>query len=81
MESKIASWGDLKKSTIYHIGVLPEQRGKGYAAALLRKGTSVLQEIGVWRIYCDTDVFNTPMIDTFREVGYKQFGPAEEKPL
>lgn len=43
--------------------------------------TSILQEIGVWRIYCDTDTLNTLMIDAFRSVGYKQFGPPEKKPL
>lgn len=71
----------LEEGTIYYIGVVPEQRGKRYVIDLLCRGTRVLQEVGVWRIYCDTDVLNTPMIDAFQSVGYKQFGPPEKKPL
>lgn len=71
----------LEEGTIFYIGVVLEQRGKRYVVDLLRKGTRILQEIGVWRIYCDTDVLNTPMINAFQSVGYKQFGPPEEKPL
>lgn len=73
--------GNLEEGTIYHIGVSPEARGRGYVCDLLRKGTLVLQEVGVWRIYCDTDVLNTPMIAAFKNVGYKQDGEPQEKPL
>ena len=48
----------LEEATIYYIGVLPEKRGNGYAYDLLCQCTRILQEVGVWRIYCDTDVYN-----------------------
>lgn len=64
----------LEEATIYYVGVLPEQRGKGYAYDLLCRCTHILQEIGVWRIYCDTDLLNTPMIRTFLKAGYEREG-------
>jgi len=70
----------LEEGTIYYIGVVPEQRGKRYVKDLLCKATRILQEVGVWRIFCDTDALNTPMIKAFKEVGYRQFGPAERRP-
>lgn len=66
--------GHLEEATIYYIGVLPKKRGQGYAYDLLCQCTRILQEVGVWRIYCDTDVYNAPMIATFRKAGYKQAG-------
>lgn len=54
--------------------VLPERRGNGYAYDLLCQCTRIMQEVGVWRIYCDTDVLNTPMIATFKRAGYQQEG-------
>jgi ribosomal protein S18 acetylase RimI-like enzyme len=71
----------LEEGTIYYIGVVPEQRGKRYINDLLCKATRILQEVGVWRIFCDTYVLNTPMIKAFKEVGYRQFGPAKRRPL
>ena len=73
--------GGLAEGTIYYIGVAPEARGRGYVHDLLRKGTRVLQETGVWRIYCDTDELNAPMIAAFEKAGYKQDGEAQERPL
>ena len=69
---------DLEEATIYYIGVLPEYRGHNYAYDLLCKATRLMQEFGVWRIYCDTDVDNIAMINTFRRVGYKQDGEPKE---
>ena len=71
----------LEEGTVYYIGVLPEYRGLGFANDLLLQGTRVLQEIGVWRVFCDTDVNNLPMIAAFRRVGYRQYSEPWERPL
>ena len=71
----------LEEGTIYYIGVLPEYRSLGFANDLLLKGTRVLQEIGVWRVFCDTAVNNAPMISVFQRVGYRQHGEPWERPL
>ncbi|MEA5449245.1 GNAT family N-acetyltransferase [Leptolyngbya sp. CCNP1308] len=71
----------LEEATIYYIGVLPEHRGQGFATDLLSKGTRVLQDIGVWRVFCDTDVNNIPMISTFERVGYQQHSEPWKRPL
>ena len=62
----------LEEGTIYYMGVLPEYRGLGFANDLLLKGTRILQDVGVWRVFCDTDVNNLPMISAFKKVGYRQ---------
>jgi len=71
----------LEEGTIYYIGVVPEYRGLGFANDLLSQGTRILQEIGVWRIFCDTAVNNLPMISTFKRVGYQQYGEPWESPV
>ncbi len=70
-----------EEATIYYIGVLPQYRGQGFGTDLLLKGTSVLQDVGVWRVFCDTDVNNIPMISTFKEVGYQQHSEPYLRPL
>lgn len=64
--------GGLEEGTIHHIGVVPAQRGHGYVADLLRHATATLQAVGIWRIYCDTDVRNAPMIGAFERAGYRR---------
>ena len=64
----------LEEATIYYVGVLPQHRGHGYAYDLLCQCTHIMQKVGIWRIYCDTDVHNTPMIETFKRAGYQQEG-------
>jgi RimJ/RimL family protein N-acetyltransferase len=56
--------------TIGYIGVVPEQRGNGFALDLLARATRRLIDLGVWRIVCDTDTENTPMIAAFERFGY-----------
>jgi len=46
---------------IGYIGVLPEQRGRGYVDDLLAKGTHTLLATGAEQVRADTDVHNTPM--------------------
>ncbi len=72
---------NLEEGTIYYIGVVPKQRGKRYIKDLLCQATHLLQKIGVWRIFCDTDVLNTPMIRAFQDVGYRQFSSPWQRPL
>jgi GNAT superfamily N-acetyltransferase len=62
--------GDLDEGTIYHIGVIPQQRGKGLGALLLARGTNALLSHGVWRICADTAVENEPMIRIFERQGW-----------
>ena len=69
----------LEEGTIYYMGILPEYRGLGFANDLLIQGTRILQEIGVWQVFCDTDVNNLPMMAAFRRVGYKQYSAPWER--
>ena len=69
-----------EEGTIYYIGVLPKYRGQGFASDLLLKGTRILQDVGVWRVFCDTDVNNIAMISTFERVGYQQYGEPVQRP-
>ncbi|MCO6005046.1 GNAT family N-acetyltransferase [Actinoallomurus purpureus] len=52
------------------IGVVPEQRGHGYAFDLLAECTHLLACQGAERILADTDVTNTPMVAAFAKAGY-----------
>ncbi len=72
---------DLEEATIYYIGVLPEHRGQGFATDLLLKGTRILQDVGIWRVFCDTDVNNAPMLSTFERAGYQQHSKPWQRPL
>jgi ribosomal protein S18 acetylase RimI-like enzyme len=67
----------LREGTIFHMGVLPSQRGKGYGDALLAQATRTLCAVGVWRIFCDTAADNAPMIAAFRAAGYLEREPWE----
>ena len=71
----------LEEATLYYIGVLPEYRQRGFGVDLLLAGTKILQDIGVWRVFCDTDVNNTPMISTFEKVGYRRYSDPYQRPL
>lgn len=52
------------------IGVIPEQRGHGYAYDLLLEATHLLVEEGVEEIVAETDTTNTPMAANFAKAGY-----------
>lgn len=73
--------GNLEEGTLYYLGVVPEYRGLGFANDLLLQGTRILQEVGVWRIFCDTAVVNVGMISAFKHVGYRQYGEPWERPV
>ncbi|WP_338421977.1 GNAT family N-acetyltransferase [Nostoc flagelliforme] len=70
-----------EEGTIYDIGVLPQYQGQGFANDLLSQGTRTLQEVGVWRVFCDTWVGNERMISAFKRVGYRQYGEPWERPV
>jgi RimJ/RimL family protein N-acetyltransferase len=53
-----------------YIGVVPEQRGNGYAYDLLVEATHLLVEAGVEEITSETDATNTPMAATFARAGH-----------
>ncbi|MDQ8703682.1 GNAT family N-acetyltransferase [Streptomyces sp. LHD-70] len=52
------------------IGVVPEQRGHGYAYDLLAESTHFLSERGADRVVAATDVGNFPMAANFAKAGY-----------
>ncbi|MFE9421613.1 GNAT family N-acetyltransferase [Kitasatospora sp. NPDC006697] len=55
-----------------YLGVLPEFRGRGYAAQLLGEITRILHsEAGAAEIRADTDRGNHPMATAFRRAGYR----------
>ncbi|NKB65633.1 MAG: GNAT family N-acetyltransferase [Candidatus Latescibacteria bacterium] len=68
---KDSNKGNLKEGTVVYIGVAPEHRGQGYSVDLLLAATKILQGQGIWRILCDTDAQNTPMVSAFQRAGYK----------
>ncbi|MDF5732617.1 MAG: GNAT family N-acetyltransferase [Rhizonema sp. PD38] len=70
-----------QEGTIYDIGVVPEYRGLGFANDLLLLGTRTLQDIGVYRVFCDTSIRNVRMISAFKQVGYRQYSEPWERPL
>lgn len=59
-----------------YVGVVPEQRGRGYANDLLAMGTSIMQAEGAERIRGDTDRENHAMSKAFARLGYNQFRTA-----
>lgn len=60
-------------ATIGYIGVVPEQRGRGYIDKLLQQGTATLAQAGAALIRADTDIHNIPMANAFKRAGYRQF--------
>ncbi|MEV0612301.1 GNAT family N-acetyltransferase [Nonomuraea sp. NPDC050404] len=56
-----------------YVGVVPEQRGHGYADDLLAEITRFHAGRGVRRIVADTDAGNVPMARAFERAGYRNF--------
>ncbi|MEO3779699.1 GNAT family N-acetyltransferase [Micromonospora sp. B11E3] len=52
------------------VGVVPEQRGHGYAYDLLVEATRLLVEAGATEVVAATDQTNHPMAATFERAGY-----------
>jgi ribosomal protein S18 acetylase RimI-like enzyme len=68
----------LIEGTFHIVGVRPEFRGRGFARELVTRGSQVLAEIGMWRIYNDADTDNVPMVRAFRSAGHKELGTIEK---
>jgi ribosomal protein S18 acetylase RimI-like enzyme len=66
--------------TIFHTGVIPDSRGRGFGRLLLREAVSIFMGSGVRRIFCDTDETNAPMIHLFESEGWGRL-PIREVPL
>jgi ribosomal protein S18 acetylase RimI-like enzyme len=68
------------EGTIFHMGVIPEFRGRGFGRLLLREAVRVLMSCGVQRVFCDTDETNAPMIHLFESEGWGRL-PIRAVPL
>jgi GNAT superfamily N-acetyltransferase len=60
----------LDEGAIYHIGVVPEHRGRGLGRLLLGRATDTLLAHGVWQISTDTAAENNAMVRVFTAAGY-----------
>jgi ribosomal protein S18 acetylase RimI-like enzyme len=60
-------------AVIGYVGVVPEQRGRGLAEQLVRRGTEHLAGSGVAEIRGDCDAENVGMVKAFEREGYEQF--------
>jgi ribosomal protein S18 acetylase RimI-like enzyme len=60
-------------AVIAYIGVVPEQRGRGFAAQLVERGTMHLARSGADEIRGDCDRDNPAMVKAFERAGYEQF--------
>lgn len=66
-------------TTIGNIGVVPEQRGRGYVDDLLARGTATLRQAVLdLEIRADTDIANVPMAAAFARAGYREFASRRE---
>jgi RimJ/RimL family protein N-acetyltransferase len=60
-------------AVIGYVGVVPEQRGRGLAPQLVRRGTERLLASGGDEIRGDCDLDNVAMVKAFERAGYEQF--------
>jgi RimJ/RimL family protein N-acetyltransferase len=60
-------------AVIAYIGVVPEQRGRGLATVLVRRGTERLAAADATEIRGDCDRDNVAMVRAFERAGYAQF--------
>jgi RimJ/RimL family protein N-acetyltransferase len=60
-------------AVIAYVGVVPGQRGRGYAPALVRRGTQRLAAAGATEVRGDCDRDNVAMARAFERAGYAQF--------
>jgi RimJ/RimL family protein N-acetyltransferase len=60
-------------AVIAYVGVVPSQRGRGFAAHLVRRGTQRLAAAGATEVRGDCDRDNVAMAKAFERAGYVQF--------
>jgi ribosomal protein S18 acetylase RimI-like enzyme len=58
---------------IAYVGVVPEQRGRGYVDDLLAQAVATLTASGAEVVRADSDIANVPMANAFRRAGFEQF--------
>lgn len=58
--------------SIHWIGVVPEQRGRGYVDDLIARGLEILVAAGVERMHAATHLLNTPMQAAFPRMCFRQ---------
>ena len=68
----IMSARNPSSAVIGHVGVAPQQRGRGFAVQLVRRGTAQLVAAGAGEIRGDCDRGNVPMVKAFQRAGYEQ---------
>jgi RimJ/RimL family protein N-acetyltransferase len=78
-DGEVAGFGVPSRNTEYavvgYLGVLPEQRGRGYVDEILAEITGILTaEAAATVIHADTDLENRPMAAAFERAGYRNFG-------
>lgn len=61
-----------KVGAVNYIGVVPEQRGKGYVNDLIARGTMILSDCGAQQVIASIDFKNTPMIAAAVRAGFKR---------
>jgi ribosomal protein S18 acetylase RimI-like enzyme len=61
-------------AVVAYVGVVPEQRGRGLAAELVRRGTEQLLAAGATAIRGDCDRDNVGMVKAFERAGFDQVG-------
>jgi RimJ/RimL family protein N-acetyltransferase len=64
--------GGAGGGSIHWIGVVPEQRGRGYVDDLIARGLEILAAAGIERVHAATHVLNTPMQAAFPRMGFRQ---------
>jgi RimJ/RimL family protein N-acetyltransferase len=69
----IVGGGNSDEPVIAYVGVVPEQRGRGYVDDLLVQAVATLTDAGASVIRADTDLANVPMANAFRRAGFEQF--------
>jgi RimJ/RimL family protein N-acetyltransferase len=60
-------------AVIAYVGVVPDQRGRGFAAPLVRRGTQRLAAAGATEVRGDCDRDNVAMARAFERAGYARF--------
>jgi RimJ/RimL family protein N-acetyltransferase len=60
-------------AVIAYVGVVPAQRGRGFAPALVRRGTARLAAAGAAEVRGDCDRDNVAMARAFERAGYTRF--------
>lgn len=61
------------RAVIAYVGVVPDQRGRGLAPELVRRGTEALLGSGATEIIGDCDRDNVAMAKAFERAGYENF--------